>query len=87
MWSIYYGYYYSLGVPLGYLLICCADMLWLNILMDISNGRGSDPNSRGGGISIVITFLVGLMFLWAIHSLVRYRWIVRKRMNCWAGGR
>ncbi len=40
-------------------------------LMDVPNERSSHsvPTPRGGGVSIVVTFLVGLIFLWATHFL------------------
>ena len=38
-------------------------------LMDVPNNRSSHstPTPRGGGVSIVITFLAGLLYLWFIH--------------------
>ena len=38
-------------------------------LMDVPNDRSSHtiPTPRGGGISIVVTFLIGLIFLWVIQ--------------------
>ncbi len=40
-------------------------------LMDVPNDRSSHstPTPRGGGISIVATFLVGLFFLWVMSFL------------------
>ena len=40
-------------------------------LMDVPNDRSSHstPTPRGGGISIVVTFLVGLVFLWLMSLL------------------
>ena len=40
-------------------------------LMDIPNERSSHsiPTPRGGGVSIVVTFLIGLLFLWATSLL------------------
>ncbi len=40
-------------------------------LMDVPNERSSHsiPTPRGGGISIVVTFLIGLFFLWSTNLL------------------
>jgi len=40
-------------------------------LMDVPNERSSHsiPTPRGGGVSIVVTFLSGLVFLWALQLL------------------
>ena len=40
-------------------------------LMDVPNERSSHsiPTPRGGGVSIVITFLLGLVFLWVAYPL------------------
>lgn len=40
-------------------------------LVDVPNDRSShsSPTPRGGGLSIVVTFLVGLVFLWALSLL------------------
>lgn len=42
-----------------------------NSLMDVPNVRSSHsiPTPRGGGIAIVITFLIGLVFLWDMSLL------------------
>ncbi|HHJ80138.1 MAG TPA: glycosyl transferase, partial [Candidatus Tenderia electrophaga] len=40
-------------------------------LMDVPNNRSSHsvPTPRGGGLSIVLTFLAGLLFFWALSLL------------------
>ena len=40
-------------------------------LMDVPNERSSHsiPTPRGGGVSIVVTFLMGLTFLWVMSFL------------------
>lgn len=40
-------------------------------LMDVPNDRSSHSTAtpRGGGLSIVVTFLAGLIFLWVMHLL------------------